>query len=118
MGGKGRQTAGIAQMKKLLANLSLTQRITILAVALAAAVGIYALVHYQKESDFKPLFTGVAPEDGAAIVQKLSESGIEYRLPEGGGIGAGSLGASGGTAPQHGRGGAAEDRAHRLRAIR
>lgn len=85
MGGKGRQTAGIAQMKTLLANLSLTQRITILAVGLAAAVGIYALIHYQKESDFKPLFTGVAPEDAAAIVQKLRESGIEYRLPEGGG---------------------------------
>ena len=72
-------------MKKLLANLSLAHRLTILAVALAAAGGIYALIHYQKESDFKPLFTGVAPEDAAAIVQKLRESGIEYRLPEGGG---------------------------------
>jgi flagellar M-ring protein FliF len=72
-------------MKKLLANLSLTQRIAILAVGLAAAGGIYALIHYQKESDFRPLFTGVAPEDAAAIVQKLRESGIDYRLLEGGG---------------------------------
>ncbi len=72
-------------MKKLIANLSLTQRITIAVVALAAVIGIYALVHYQKEGDFKPLFTGVAPEDAAAIVQKLRESGVEYRLPEGGG---------------------------------
>jgi flagellar M-ring protein FliF len=85
MDSKAQQLAGIAQMKTLLANLSLAQRITILAVALAAAGGIYALIHYQKESDFKPLFTGVAPEDAAAIVQKLRESGIEYRLPEGGG---------------------------------
>lgn len=72
-------------MKKLLANLSLTQRITIAAVALSAAGGIYALIHYQKESDFRPLFTGVAAEDAAPIVQKLREAGIEYRLPEGGG---------------------------------
>ncbi len=72
-------------MKKLLANLSLAQRITVGAVALAAAFAIYALIHYQKEADFKPLFTGVAPEDAAAIVQKLHESGIEYRLPENGG---------------------------------
>ena len=72
-------------MKKLLANLSLAQRITIAVVAVAAAAGIYALVHAQKEADFKPLFTGVAPEDAAAIVQKLRESGVEYRLPEGGG---------------------------------
>ena len=82
---KADKRANIAEMKKLLANLSLAQRLTILAVALAATGGIYALIHYQKESDFKPLFTGVAPEDGAAIVQKLRESGIEYRLPEGGG---------------------------------
>lgn len=72
-------------MKKLLANLSLAQRITVAVVALAAAGAIYALIHYQKESDFKPLFTGVANEDAAAIVQKLREGGIEYRLPEGGG---------------------------------
>jgi flagellar M-ring protein FliF len=73
------------RMKKLLTKLSLAQRITIIAVALAAVGGIYALVHNQKESDFKPLFTGVAPEDAAVIVQKLRESGVEYRLPESGG---------------------------------
>jgi len=72
-------------MKKLLANLSLTQRITIAIVAVVVVVGIYSLVHWQKEQDFKPLFTGVSPEDGASIIQKLRESGVEYRLPEGGG---------------------------------
>jgi flagellar M-ring protein FliF len=72
-------------MKTLLAHLSVRQRISIAAVALIAAAGIYALVHYQREADFKPLFTGVAPEDAAAIVQKLKESGVDYRLPESGG---------------------------------
>jgi flagellar M-ring protein FliF len=72
-------------MNSLLANLSIRQRISIAVVALAAAAGIYALVHWQHETDFKPLFTGLAPEDAAAIVQKLKESGVEYRLPEGGG---------------------------------
>jgi flagellar M-ring protein FliF len=72
-------------MKKLLANLSLTQKITIGVVAVAIVAGIYGLIHYQTERDFKPLFTGVAPEDGAAIIQKLREAGVEYRLPEGGG---------------------------------
>jgi flagellar M-ring protein FliF len=72
-------------MKRLLANLSARQRITMVLVALAAAAGIYSLVHYQREADFKPLFTGLAPEDAAAIVQKLKEGGIDYRLPESGG---------------------------------
>jgi len=73
-------------MKNVFANLSLRQRVTIGLVIVAVAAGIYALVHWQKEGDFKPLYTGLAPEDAGAIVQKLKESGIEYRLPESGGV--------------------------------
>ena len=72
-------------MSKILANLSTRQRITILLVALVVGVGLYSLVQWKKEADFRPLFTGVTPEDAAAIVQKLKESGADYRLPEGGG---------------------------------
>ncbi len=73
-------------MKKIYANLSLPQRITIAAVALAVVGAIFYLVRWQREADFKPLFTGLAPEDAAGIVQKLKETGVDYRLPEGGGI--------------------------------
>src|SRR5215472_16517919 len=72
-------------MKKILANLSTRQRITIAVVALLLSGGLYALVHHQREADFRPLFTGLAPEDAAGIVQKLKETGIDYRLPEAGG---------------------------------
>src|ERR1017187_9531717 len=72
-------------MKKLLANLSTAQRISIVVVAVLAGAGMYALVRNQRESDFKPLFTGLAPEDAAGIVQKLKETGADYRLPEAGG---------------------------------
>jgi len=72
-------------MKKLLANLSIRQRITIAVVLVAAGGGVYALVQHEREADFRPLFTGVAPEDAAAIVQRLKEAGVDYRLPEGGG---------------------------------
>jgi flagellar M-ring protein FliF len=72
-------------MKKLLANLSLRQRLTIATVAALAAIGLWALVHRQHESDFKPLYTSLPPEDAAAIVQKLREGGVDYRLPEPGG---------------------------------
>src|ERR1041384_6798241 len=72
-------------MKKILANLSTAQRISIAVVAVLVVTGLYALVQYQKEGDFKPLFTALSPEDAAGIVQKLKETGVEYRLPEAGG---------------------------------
>ena len=72
-------------MNQLLANLSTRQRITILVVALAVGVGLYSLVQWKKEGDFRPLFTGVSAEDASSIVQKLKETGVEYRLPELGG---------------------------------
>jgi len=72
-------------MNKLLANLTVRQRITIGVTLVAVAASLWALVRWQKEADFKPLFTGLAPEDAGAIVQKLKEAGAEYRLGEGGG---------------------------------
>ena len=72
-------------MRKILANLTTPQRITIAVVAIAVSAGLYSLVHWRKEADFRPLFTGVSAEDAAGIVQKLKEAGAEYRLPEAGG---------------------------------
>lgn len=72
-------------MNRIFANLTLRQRVTIGLILVAVTAGLYALVHWQKEADFKPLFTGLAPEDAGAIVQKLKENGVDYRLPESGG---------------------------------
>ncbi|MBZ5583366.1 MAG: flagellar M-ring protein FliF [Acidobacteriia bacterium] len=72
-------------MRRILANLSLRQRITIAATAIVAAAALYALVHWRREADFRPLFSGLAPEDAAAVVQKLKEGGADYRLAENGG---------------------------------
>jgi flagellar M-ring protein FliF len=71
-------------MKKFLANFSTRQKITIVMVAALAGAGLYALVQWRQEADFRPLYTGLAPEDAGGIVQKLKESGVEYRLGEGG----------------------------------
>src|ERR1035437_10044820 len=71
-------------MKKLLANFSLRQRITIVMAAVLAGAGLYALVQWRQEAGFRPLYTGLAPEDAGGIVQKLKESAVEYRLGEGG----------------------------------
>jgi len=71
-------------MRKLLANLTIAQRITIVLAAILVCGGLYALVQWRREADFRPLFADLAPEDAAGIVQKLKESGVEYRIEENG----------------------------------
>jgi len=71
-------------MRKLLASLTLGQRVAIVLVVALAGAGIYALARWQKEKDFRPLYTGLSPEDAGAVVQRLKESGTDYRLSEDG----------------------------------
>jgi flagellar M-ring protein FliF len=73
------------QLRKLIAGLTLTQRFSIFAVAALVVAGTMAFVHYRHEADFKPLYTSMAPEDAATVVQKLKETGVEYRLADNGG---------------------------------
>ncbi|MBI3472000.1 MAG: flagellar M-ring protein FliF [Candidatus Solibacter usitatus] len=72
------------QIKKLLATLPPKQRWTILFLAAAVGGGLFWFSRWQKERDFRPLYTSLAHEDAAAIVQKLRESGVEYRVADGG----------------------------------
>jgi flagellar M-ring protein FliF len=72
------------QIKKLLAGLTLTQKISIAAAVLMVAGGLFAFVQWRHEGDFRPLYTGLAAEDAGAVVQKLKETGTEYRLSENG----------------------------------
>ncbi|MCL6545769.1 MAG: flagellar M-ring protein FliF [Bryobacteraceae bacterium] len=71
-------------MRKLLASLTAGQRVAILLVVALAGAGIYALARWQKEKDFRPLYAGLSPEDAAAVVERLKESGADYRLSEDG----------------------------------
>ena len=72
-------------MPSFLTHLTVRQRLSIAAVAVLLGVGIFFFVRQQREADFRPLFTGVPAEDAAAVVQKLKEAGVEYRLSESGG---------------------------------
>jgi len=72
------------QLKKLYAALSMPQKVGLAAVILFVAVGLPLFTRWVHESNFKPLFTGMAPEDAGAIVAKLKETGTDYRLAENG----------------------------------
>jgi flagellar M-ring protein FliF len=76
----------MGQFQKLFASLSLKQKISIGIAAVAVIAAMYAFANWRHEQDFKPLYTGVAAEDAAAIVQKIKENGSDYRLSETGGI--------------------------------
>ncbi len=72
------------QLKKILAGFNFLQRVSIAVGALFAAVVIVGLTHYRTESDFRPLYTSMAPEDAAPVVQKLRETGVDFRLADNG----------------------------------
>jgi len=74
----------VDQFKKFLANISIAQRVWIAVAALAVIGAISALSHWNQERDFKPLFTSVAAEDAGAMLAKLREAGVEYRLEDDG----------------------------------
>jgi len=74
------------QLKRLFESLSWTQRIWLLIAAIAVGGGLTAFSHWNQERDFKPLYSNLAAEDAQALVTKLKESAIDYRLAESGSV--------------------------------
>jgi flagellar M-ring protein FliF len=72
------------QLKRLFASLSWTQRVSLLLGAIGVIAAIFAFSHWSREHDFRPLYTNLSPEDASAVVAKVRESGMEFRLSEGG----------------------------------
>jgi flagellar M-ring protein FliF len=65
--------------------LSIKQRVSTALVAVAVGAGVLGMAHVRRESDFRQLYTSMTPGDAATVVQKLKESGVEYRLDDTGG---------------------------------
>ena len=72
------------QLKKLYASLTKQQIGGILVAVFVCVGGMVWFVNWNHTRDFKPLFTGMAAEDAAAVVTKLKETGIEHRLADNG----------------------------------
>jgi flagellar M-ring protein FliF len=60
------------------------QRALVAAGAVAAGLALYALVAWNRERGFEPLYMGLAPEDAGAVTAKLREANVDYRLRDGG----------------------------------
>lgn len=72
------------QLRQILASFTRKQKITIVMVAALVIAGLVSLSRWNHERDFKPLYSGLAQEDAAAVLVKVRESGTEFRLDEGG----------------------------------
>jgi flagellar M-ring protein FliF len=72
------------QLKQLAASLSLRQKISLLGAAAAVILGLWWLSRWNSERDFRPLYTGLAAEDAGAVVAKLRETNVDYRVGENG----------------------------------
>jgi flagellar M-ring protein FliF len=72
------------QAKKLLSALNGRQLLTIVICAAAVVGGVVWFSYWQRESGFRPLYTSLAPEDASAMVQKLRETGVDYKISENG----------------------------------
>src|SRR5450432_362638 len=72
------------QLKKLFASLSLKQRISLGVAALAVIGGLALVSRWNKERDFKPIYSGLSQEDSAAVLAKVKEAGSDFRLSENG----------------------------------
>lgn len=72
------------QLRELYKRLTPRQRLTLAAVALGVCAAIYGLVIWQRDRDFKPLYTGLSAADAGAVTARLRERNIDFRLQEAG----------------------------------
>lgn len=68
------------QLRKLVSGLSMRQRLTLIAAGLLVIVALSGVLRWNRERDFKPLYSNLSSEDAGAVLAKLREGGIEYRV--------------------------------------
>ena len=72
------------QLKRIFETLSWKQIVSILIVAGAVAAGLAGFSRWNRERDFRPLYSELSPEDAAAVLGKVRESGSDFRLSDSG----------------------------------
>ena len=70
------------QLLKIWTSLSLGQQISLVLVPVLVLAAGFGLSKWKHDSDFRVLYSSLAPEDASAVTQKIREAGIEYRLDE------------------------------------
>ena len=67
------------QIRKLISSLSLRQQISIGVVLIAVGVGLWLFTKWNRERDFRPLYTNLAAEDAGSVRSEERRVGKECR---------------------------------------
>ncbi len=70
----------MSQLKQLIAGLPPQRRVLILAALVLGAAGLWGLVGWRQEASFRPLYADLSAEDAGAVVARLKESGVPFRV--------------------------------------
>src|SRR5579863_3944763 len=70
------------QLVKIWKSLTRAQQISLVVVPVVVCAVVFGLLRWKHENAFRVLYSALAPEDAAAVTQKIREAGIEYRLDE------------------------------------
>ena len=72
----------MAQLIRIWNSLSLAQRVSLVITPLLVAAIAAGVIRWRHDAGFRILYSSLAPEDAAAVTQKIREAGIEYRLDD------------------------------------
>jgi flagellar M-ring protein FliF len=76
----------MGQITAILASLSLRQKFVIAGSTLAVVLLLWQGIRWNRESDLRPLFTNLAPEDAGLLVERLRAANVPYKVGDQGAI--------------------------------
>lgn len=74
------------QLARLWNSLSVKQRLSIGAALVLVMAAVWGGVRWNRQRDLRPLFTNMSAEDAGAVVEKLRQSNVPYRVSDNGTI--------------------------------
>src|SRR4030042_229128 len=74
----------LAKIRAVWRNISLVQRVLLVAVVLTFGIVGALVVHWARRPDMRMLYQQLSPEEASKITEKISEKGIPYELRNGG----------------------------------
>ncbi len=70
----------LSQLNATFSNLSLGKKISLLTLVFGFVIGFFFLMTWSGQSEFQPLYAQLDAEDASAILSRLREQKIEYRI--------------------------------------